>query len=308
MIAFVFPGQGSQSVGMLAGLAAHDAARRTLAEADAALGEPLSSLIADGPAEALNLTVNTQPAMLTAAVATLRVWLAEGGRAPDLVAGHSLGEYSALVAAGVLDFGDALRAVRLRAQAMQQAVPVGVGAMAAALRIDAEAVVDICARLSRPDAVVEAVNFNEPKQTVISGHKEAVDAAAEAVKAAGGRALPLPVSAPFHSSLMRPAAEALRAHLQGVAFAAPRIPLVNNVDVAVVTEPDALRDALVRQACGPVRWVECVRALAARGATRFVECGPGKALAGMIKRIDEAAQVDNLSDLASVAALKEKLA
>jgi [acyl-carrier-protein] S-malonyltransferase len=289
--AFVFPGQGSQAVGMLDAWGDHPVVAATLREASDALDEDVARLIHEGPKEALALTTNTQPVMLVAGIAAWRAWLAEGGSKPALVAGHSLGEYSALVASGVLTLAQAAPLVRFRAQAMQQAVPVGVGAMAAVLGMDAEKVKAGCAEVTAgfgPGSaeVVEAVNFNDPMQTVIAGSKAAVDKACEVLKAQGAkRALPLPVSAPFHSSLMRPAAEALRERLASVSFAAPQIPILNNIDVAVETDADRIRDALVRQAAGPVRWVESVLALKARGVEVIVECGPGKVLAGMAKRI-----------------------
>ena len=290
--AFIFPGQGSQSVGMLDAWGDHPVVRSTLQEASDALGEDVAQLIHAGPKEALALTTNTQPVMLVAGVAAYRVWRAEGGAAPAAVAGHSLGEYSALVASGVLTLAQAVPLVRFRAAAMQEAVPVGTGAMAAILGMDAAKVIAGCAEVTAafgPNAseVVEAVNLNDPAQTVIAGSKAAVEKACEVLKAAGAkRALPLPVSAPFHSSLMKPAAEKLRGKLAETAFAAPQIPVVNNIDVAVETDADRIRDALYRQAFGPVRWVECVLALQARGLTHLVECGPGKVLAGMVKRID----------------------
>ncbi|MCO4095126.1 MAG: ACP S-malonyltransferase [Acidovorax sp.] len=286
--AFVFPGQGSQAVGMLDAWGDHPAVRATLEEASAALGEDIAQLIATGPKDQLDLTTNTQPVMLTAAIAAWRAWLAEGGAQPVALAGHSLGEYSALVAAGALSLSDALPLVRLRARAMQQAVPVGQGAMAAILGLEAAAVVDGCAQAAAATGeVVSAANFNDPKQTVISGSQAGVAKACELLKAAGAkRALPLAVSAPFHCALMQPAAEALRARLLDVPLHSPRIPVVNNIDVAAPAEPDAIRDALYRQASGPVRWVEVVQALKAHGATHIVECGPGKVLAGMVKRID----------------------
>ena len=290
--AFIFPGQGSQSVGMLDAWGDHPVVRSTLQEASDALGEDVAQLIHAGPKEALALTTNTQPGMLGAGGAAYRVWRAEGGAAPAAVAGHSLGEYSALVASGVLTLAQAVPLVRFRAAAMQEAVPVGTGAMAAILGMDAAKVIAGCAEVTAafgPNAseVVEAVNFNDPAQTVIAGSKAAVEKACEVLKAAGAkRALPLPVSAPFHSSLMKPAAEKLRGKLAETAFAAPQIPVVNNIDVAVETDADRIRDALYRQAFGPVRWVECVLALQARGLTHLVECGPGKVLAGMVKRID----------------------
>ena len=312
--AFVFPGQGSQSVGMLDAWGEHPAVRQTLAEASAALGEDLGALIATGPKEALALTTNTQPVMLVAGVACWRAWRAEGGAAPAVVAGHSLGEYSALVAAEVLSLAQAVPLVRLRAAAMQDAVPVGTGAMAAILGLDAQKVIAGCADVTRAmgqngSEVVEAVNFNDPMQTVIAGSKAAVDKACEVLKGLGAkRALPLPVSAPFHSSLMRPAAERLKAALAGIELAAPRIPVVNNVDVALESDPERIRDALVRQAAGPVRWVECVQALRARGITHVIECGPGKALAGMTKRIDAELVGASLYDPATLAEVKALVA
>ncbi len=292
----------------------HPAVRDTLREASDALGEDLGLLIQQGPKEALSLTTNTQPVMLVAAVAAYRAWLAEGGSRPAAVAGHSLGEYSALVAAGALALADAVPLVRFRAQAMQDAVPVGTGAMAAVLGMDADQVMAHCQQVTEaygPGSaeVVEAVNFNDPAQTVIAGSKAAVEKACEAVKAAGAkRALPLPVSAPFHSSLMRPAADKLRDRLASVTLTAPQIPLVNNIDVSVETDVGRIRDALVRQAAGPVRWVECVRALQARGLTTLVECGPGKVLAGLTKRIDAGLTGLALYDPASLADVKGQLA
>ena len=310
--AFVFPGQGSQAVGMLDAWGDHPAVRQAVQEASDALGEDLGALIAQGPKEALALTTNTQPVMLLAGVAAWRVWQAEGGALPDAVAGHSLGEYSALVAAGVLSLGQAIPLVRLRAAAMQAAVPVGVGAMAAVLGLDADKVKAVCAQVTADlggAEVVEAVNFNDPGQTVIAGSKAAVDAAGAAMKTAGAkRALPLPVSAPFHSSLMQPAAEQLKAALAGITFAAPQIDVINNIDVAVVHEGAAIADALYRQAFGPVRWVESVQALKARGITHVVECGPGKVLAGMVKRIDADLIGAALYDPATLAEVKELLA
>ena len=308
--AFVFPGQGSQSVGMLDAWGDHPAVAATLKEAAAALGEDIGRLIHEGPKEQLDLTTNTQPVMLTAGIAAWRAWQAEGGAAPVAVAGHSLGEYTALVAAGVLSLADALPLVRLRATAMQEAVPVGVGAMAAILGLDAQAVREGCKAAAQASGeVVEAVNFNDPKQTVIAGSKAGVDKACELLKAAGAkRALLLPVSAPFHSSLMKPAALRLQAALEKVTLAAPVIPVVNNIDVATPTDAAAIRDALVRQAAGPVRWVEVVQALRARGATHVVECGPGKVLAGMAKRIDGELVTGSIHDPATLAEMKGVLA
>ncbi|WP_323047524.1 ACP S-malonyltransferase [Paraburkholderia sp.] len=284
--AFVFPGQGSQSVGMLNAFADHAVVRETVQEASDALDQDLGKLIAEGPVEDLNLTTNTQPVMLTAAYAIYRAWQQAGGPKPVIVAGHSLGEYTALVAAGALAFRDAVPLVRFRAQAMQTAVPVGVGGMAAILGLDDDAVRAVCAEASVA-GVVEAVNFNAPAQVVIAGHKAAVEKACEVAKAKGAkRALPLPVSAPFHSSLLKPASDQLREYLAGIDVQVPSIPVLNNVDVAVVNEPVRIKDALVRQAAGPVRWVESVQAMAAQGVTHVVECGPGKVLAGLTRRID----------------------
>ena len=290
--AFIFPGQGSQSVGMLDAWGDHPAVLEVLREASDAMGEDVAKLIREGPAESLSLTTNTQPVMLVAGVAAWRVWLAEGGALPSAVAGHSLGEYSALVASGVLTLAQAAPLVRFRAAAMQEAVPVGEGAMAAVLGLPASRVMEVCAEVQAgfgvgSAEVVEAVNFNEPAQTVIAGSKAAVEKACEAVKGAGAkRALPLPVSAPFHSSLMKPAAERLREKLAQTHFNPPSIPVVNNVDVAVETDVDRIRDALYRQAFGPVRWVECVEAIRDRGISTLVECGPRKVLTGMVKRVD----------------------
>ena len=308
--AFLFPGQGSQAVGMLDAWGDHPAVRDTLAEASAALGEDVARLIREGPKEALDLTTNTQPVMLTAGIACYRAWRAEGGAEPAAVAGHSLGEYSALVAAGVLTRADALPLVRCRAQAMQAAVPVGTGAMAAILGLDAQAVREGCAEASAASGeVCEAANFNDPKQTVIAGSKAGVDKGCEVLKAKGAkRALLLSVSAPFHSSLMKPAAEHLRERLAGVTISSPKIPVVNNVDVAVVHDPVAIRDALYRQAFGAVRWVEVVQALRARGLAHLIECGPGKVLAGMVKRIDGEAVTTTIFDPASLAEAKGLLA
>jgi [acyl-carrier-protein] S-malonyltransferase len=308
--AFVFPGQGSQAVGMLDVWGDHPAVRDTLAEANDALGENIAALIAQGPKESLDLTTNTQPVMLTAGVACWRAWLAEGGATPAVVAGHSLGEYTALVAAGALSLKDALPLVRFRAQAMQEAVPVGTGGMAAILGMDAEAVKAGCAEAAAAvGEPVEAVNFNDPKQTVIAGTKAAVEKACELLKAAGAkRALSLPVSAPFHSSLMKPAAERLKEKLLDTPFAAPSIALINNIDVAVVDQADAMRDALYRQAFGPVRWVETIQAMKARGLTHVIECGPGKVLAGMVKRIDGELLSATIFDPASLQEAKGLLA
>ncbi|MDO8773329.1 MAG: ACP S-malonyltransferase [Burkholderiaceae bacterium] len=315
--AFVFPGQGSQSVGMLDAWGDHPVVAQTLQEASDALNEDVAALIKHGPKEALALTTNTQPVMLVAGVAAYRVWLAETGLAPAVVAGHSLGEYSALVAAGVLTLTQAAPLVRLRAQAMQDAVPVGQGAMAAIMGLDAAKISAVCREVtatmhalggSNVAESVQAANFNDPAQTVISGSKAAVDKACELLKAAGAkRALLLAVSAPFHSSLMQPAAEKLREALKLVTFAAPHIPVVNNIDVVVQTEVAAIKDALYRQAFGPVRWVECVAAIKARGVATLVECGPGKVLAGLVRRIDAELTGAALFDPASLGEVKALL-
>lgn len=300
--ALVFPGQGSQSLGMMAAYGDAPVIRATFDEASAALGRDLWQLASEGPAEDLSRTVNTQPLMLTADIAVYRLWLEKGGMPPALVAGHSLGEYAALVAAGVLQLKDAVPLVELRAKAMQAAVPAGEGAMAAVMGLDAAAVIAACAEAAQGQ-VVQAVNFNEPKQTVIAGHKAAVERAAELVKAKGAkRALMLPVSAPFHCSLMQPAADALKARLADVIFAAPQIPVVNNVDVAQLGDPVEIRDALVRQAAAPVRWVETMFAMQAAGATHVFECGPGKVLSGLVKRCVESLNGAAMNDLAGVEA------
>jgi [acyl-carrier-protein] S-malonyltransferase len=300
--AFVFPGQGSQSVGMLDAWSEHPAVRDTLDESSQALGQDLRQLIQQGPKEELDLTTDTQPVMLCAGIACYRAWRAEGGAEPAAVAGHSLGEYSALVAAGVLSLADALPLVRFRAQAMQQAVPVDTGAMAAVMGLDAAQVIEGCAKaMADSGEVVEAANFNDAMQIVVSGSQAGVDKAREVLKAMGAkRFMPLPVSAPFHCSLMRPAAEALRERLAAVSFSAPRLALVNNVDVAVQSDPDAIRDALYRQAFGPVRWVEVVQALRQRGLTHVLECGPGKVLTGMVRRIDAELHTGSVFDPASL--------
>ena len=292
--AFVFPGQGSQSVGMLDAWGDDPEVALALQEASDALHEDIGGLVRQGPKEALALTTNTQPVMLVAGVATYRAWISRTGAAPQAVAGHSLGEYSALVAAGVLSLTQAAPLVRLRARAMQDAVPVGVGAMAAVLGLEAGKVTALCAEVTHgfglgSAELVQAANFNEPAQTVIAGTKAAVERACEVLKAHGARrALPLPVSAPFHSSLMQPAAEKLREALSGLELKAPAITLINNVDVAVEHDAQRIRDALYRQAFGAVRWVECIQALKARGLATVVECGPGKVLTGMVGRIDPA--------------------
>jgi [acyl-carrier-protein] S-malonyltransferase len=312
--AFVFPGQGSQSVGMLDAWGDHAVVRLTLQEASDALGEDLATLIHAGPKEALALTSNTQPVMLVAGVAAYRVWMAEVGVAPQVVAGHSLGEYTALVAAGSLTLAQAVPLVRLRAQAMQEAVAVGAGAMAAILGLEAQRVAALCVEVTQEFGaasaeVVEAANFNDPLQTVISGSKAAVDRACEVLKSQGAkRAVLLPVSAPFHSSLMRPAAERLRHRLADIALAEPQISLINNIDVSVESDAHRMRDALYRQAFGPVRWVETVQTIKARGITLLVECGPGKVLAGVVKRIDPELTGVAMFDPASLADVREALA
>lgn len=305
--AFVFPGQGSQAVGMLNGFANNPVVAQTLAEASDAIEFDLAKLIAEGPKEDLDLTTNTQPVMLTAAVATYRAWLAAGGPPPAIVAGHSLGEYSALVAAGVIAFKDAVPLVRFRAQAMQEAVPVGQGGMAAILGLSDDDVRAACVEAAQGQ-VVEPVNFNAPAQVVIAGHKDAVERACQAAKDKGAkRALPLPVSAPFHSSLLKPASDRLRKYMASLNFAAPQIPLINNVDVAIVSDPAAIKDALVRQAASPVRWVESVQAMAAQGVTHVVECGPGKVLAGLTKRINGELIGEAIFDQASLEKVLETL-
>jgi [acyl-carrier-protein] S-malonyltransferase len=299
-LAMVFPGQGSQAVGMLRAYAGLPEVDSVIAEARAVLGAEFVELLDAGPADALNSTVNTQPAMVTAGYAAYRAWRALGGPAPALVAGHSLGEYTALVAAGAISFRDCLPLVRFRAQSMQQAVPEGQGAMAAILNLDDDAVRAACAEAAQGQ-IVQAVNFNAPGQIVIAGHKEAVTRAMEACKAKGAkRALPLPVSAPFHSSLMQPAADRLRDYLAGIAIAAPSVELINNVDVKSGDSAEAIKNALVRQAASPVRWVETIQAMAARGVTHVIECGPGRVLAGLTRRIDAGLQSLALADRASL--------
>jgi len=299
-LAMVFPGQGSQSIGMMQAYGDIAAVRDVLAEASDVLDQDLGKLMAEGPVEQLNQTVNTQPVMLAAGYAAYRAWISLGGAEPALVAGHSLGEYAALVAAGVLPFRAALPLVRFRAQAMQEAVPQGQGAMAAILGLDEDAVRAACAEAAQGE-VVQAVNFNSPGQVVIAGHAAAVKRACDAAKAKGAkRALPLPVSAPFHSALMQPAAQRLQEYMQDIAFSAPRIPVINNVDVASYADPAQIKDALVRQAFNPVRWVETIRAFAAQGITHVAECGPGKVLAGMTKRIEGGLESIALLDKASI--------
>jgi [acyl-carrier-protein] S-malonyltransferase len=303
--AFIFPGQGSQSLGMMAAYGASAIIRNTFDEASQALGRDLWRLVNDGPAEDLNQTVNTQPLMLTAGIAVWRLWLDKGGPLPATMAGHSLGEYAALVAAGVLTLTDAVPLVELRAKAMQEAVPAGTGAMAAILGIDAALVKAACVEAAQGE-VVQAVNFNSPEQTVIAGHKQAVERSAELCKARGAkRAVMLPVSAPFHCSLMQPAAEKLAARLATITIARPQILVINNVDVAAESDPQAIRQALVRQAALPVRWVETMRAMQAAGITQVFECGPGKVLTGLVKRCAEGVQGAAMSDLAGLDVARE---
>jgi [acyl-carrier-protein] S-malonyltransferase len=298
--AFVFPGQGSQSVGMMAAYGESAVIRQAFAEASDALGQDLWQMIAEGPADVLAQTVNTQPLMLTAGIAVYREWIARGGAVPALVAGHSLGEYSALVAAGALDFAEAVKLVRLRAQAMQEAVPQGEGAMAALLGLDEAQAIEACAEAAQGD-VVSAANLNSPGQIVIAGSKAAVERAIVIAKAKGAkRAVLLPVSAPFHCALMKPAAERLQQALVEIEVRVPSIPVLNNVDVAVEDQPGRIKDALVRQAYSPVRWIETVQEIARRGATHVFECGPGKVLAGMTKRIEGSLLGGAIADAASL--------
>lgn len=295
-IAVVFPGQGSQSIGMMAGWDAHPAVRATFDEASDALGQDLWALVTDGPAEALNLTTNTQPVMLTAGIAAWRAWRDAGGAMPVVVAGHSLGEYTALVAAGALAFRDAVPLVRFRAQAMTEAVPAGVGAMAAILGGDEAAIAEACREAAQGE-VVEPVNFNSPGQLVIAGHRAAVERAIELAKARGAkRGMLLPVSGPFHSALMKPAADRLAGRLAEVEFRAPAIPVLHNADVAEHRTPEAIRAALAKQAASPVRWTETMRAIAARGVGDVIEAGPGRVLAGLARKIDPALKVHALTD------------
>ena len=304
--AFVFPGQGSQSIGMMAAYGDSPIIRSTFDEASATLGQDLWQLVVDGPAELLAQTVNTQPLMLTSAIAAYRLWLEKGGRVPAVVAGHSLGEYSALVAAGVIDFKDAVPLVRLRAAAMQEAVPVGTGAMAAILNLDDEKIREACVEAEAEvgnGEVVAPVNFNAPGQTVIAGSRAAVERACEGCKTRGAkRAVLLPVSAPFHSSLIRPAADRLGDRLAELVFSAPKIPVVNNVDVSIESDPDRIKDALIRQAYSPVRWVETIQKIVSLGVSNVAECGPGKVLAGLTKRCADGVTGIALADLASIEA------
>ena len=304
---FVFPGQGSQAVGMLNGFADNAVVQETVSEASEALGFDLGKLIADGPKEELDLTTNTQPVMLTSSVAFYRAWIAAGGTVPEVIAGHSLGEFSALVAAGVIPFKDAVKLVRFRAQAMQEAVPVGVGGMAAIIGLDSTALKQACQEAAQ-DEVVEPANFNSPTQIVIAGHKTALARACEAAKAKGAkRALMLPVSAPFHSSLLKPASDRLAEYMADLTFSVPQIPLINNVDVAILNDPQAIKDALVRQAASPVRWVETIEKMAGMGITHIVECGPGKVLAGLCKRINNSLTGEAIVDQASLDKVLEAL-
>jgi len=299
--AFVFPGQGSQAIAMMDGFASNPVVAQTIAEASDALGFDLGKLMAEGPKEELDLTTNTQPVMLTAGVAAYRAWIAAGGAVPSVVAGHSLGEYSALVAAGVIAFKDAVPLVRFRAQAMQEAVPVGQGTMAVVLGLSDDDVRAACTEAAAAGGVVEAVNFNAPAQVVIAGETAAVERACEIAKGKGAkRAMRLPVSAPFHSSLLKPASDRLRDYLANITFSAPQIQLINNVDVAVLNDPASIKDALVRQAAAPVRWVETVQKMGAEGITKLVECGPGKVLMGLTKRIDGNLVGDAIYDQATL--------
>ena len=298
--ALVFPGQGSQTVGMLDAWQDNQAVQSAMADVNQALDQDLSALIAAGPADDLNLTVNTQPAMLGAAVAMYQAWQQAGGPKPTVMAGHSLGEYSALTAAGVFSLADAVRMVRIRATAMQEAVPVGTGTMAAVLGLEDDVVAQVCAEAAEGE-VVEAVNFNAPGQVVIAGHVNAVQRACDVAKSKGARrAMVIPVSAPFHSSLLQPAAQVLEKALTEVSMQAPAVPVINNVDVQSPTDEVAIRSALVRQAWHPVRWVETVQAMKAMGITHIVECGPGKVLSGLVKRIDREMVVLSVNDPASL--------
>ena len=305
--AFVFPGQGSQAVGMLAELAAQfPIVEETFGEASSALGYDLWQLVQQGPAEELNKTWQTQPALLAASVAIFRVWQQQGGKAPALMAGHSLGEYSALVCAGVLDFKAAIRLVELRGKLMQEAVPEGTGAMYAIIGLDNDAIAKACEE-SAQGQVVSPVNFNSPGQVVIAGNKEAVERAGAACKAAGAiRALPLPVSVPSHCALMKPAADKLAVALQDITFNAPQVPVVNNVDVRTENDPEAIRSALVRQLYSPVRWTESVEFIAAQGVTSLLEVGPGKVLTGLTKRIVDTLTAAAVNDTASLSAALEQ--
>ncbi len=305
--AFVFPGQGSQAVGMLNGFADNKVVQDTLAEASDALGFDLGKMIAEGPKEDLDLTTNTQPVMLTSSVAFYRAWIAAGGAVPEVVAGHSLGEFSALVASGVIPFADVVKLVRFRAQAMQEAVPVGQGSMAAIIGLTGDEVKAACSEAAQGE-VVEPANFNSPTQIVIAGHNTALARACDIAKAKGAkRALMLPVSAPFHSSLLQPASVRLADYMSKLNFSAPQIPLINNVDVAILSNPEEIKDALVRQVASSVRWVETIEKMAGMGITHVVECGPGKVLAGLSKRIDSSLTGDAIVDQASLDKVLETL-
>ena len=302
--AFVFPGQGSQSVGMMAGFGDAPVIKATFVEASDLLRIDLWKMVLDGPAEDLAQTVNTQPLMLTAGIAVWRAWRSQGGAMPDYFAGHSLGEYSALVAAEAIEFSDAVPLVRFRAEAMQQAVPVGQGGIAAILGLDEGAVKAACAEAAHGE-IVEPANYNSPGQLVISGSRAAVERAIEAAKARGAkRAMMLPMSVPAHSSLMRPAAERLRERIAAIRVAAPKVPVIQNIDVASFNDPAAIKDALVRQLYGPVRWIETIKALADAGMKHVIECGPGRVLAGLNKRIDDRIHAASIHDQASLDTVK----
>lgn len=306
-LAFVFPGQGSQTVGMLDSFAENEVVQKALKTANEALGEDLAEMIHTGPAESLNMTVNTQPAMLTASVALYQAWLALGGKKPEVMAGHSLGEYSALTAAGVFDLADAVKLVRFRAKVMQEAVPVGKGGMAAIIGLSDDAVAKVCSDAAA-QGVVEPVNFNSPGQVVIAGEKAAVEKACELAKAEGAkRALVLPVSAPFHSSLMKPASVALETKLNEISMKAPQIDVIANVDVKVHHDKDAIVAALAAQAAGAVQWVKTIQAFKEMGVTHIVECGPGRVLAGLIKRIDSSIVVKNINSQDSLVSVLEEI-
>lgn len=306
-LAFVFPGQGSQTVGMLAAFEGNAAVADTMKRADAALGESLTGLIAAGPAEELNLTVNTQPAMLASSVAFYNAWIAAGGMVPDVMAGHSLGEYSALTAAGVFELEDAVRLVRFRAQCMQEAVPVGVGGMAAIIGLTDELVAEVCQEAACC-GIVEAVNFNSPGQVVIAGEKAAVEKACTIAKDKGAkRALMLAVSAPFHSSMMKPASVALKAKLQETPMKVPAVDVIANVDVTVHHQTEDIIEALAAQAAGAVQWVKTIEAMKAMGVTHIVECGPGRVLAGLVKRIDSSIVVKNINSQETLESVLEEL-
>jgi [acyl-carrier-protein] S-malonyltransferase len=309
-VAFVFPGQGSQTVGMLDSFIDNSVVQGTLSEASTAIGFDIAQMIHEGPAETLSLTENTQPVMLTAAIATYRAWLSAGGMVPAMMAGHSLGEYTALVAAGAIDFAVAVPLVRFRAQAMQSAVPVGQGGMAAVMGVSDDVVRTLCLDAQHATSkLVEAVNYNAPSQVVVAGYKEGVEWVIANAKAAGARmAVSLPVSAPFHSSLLKPAAEQLNEYLKNTQMHEPGVPVINNVDVMIQTDPNGIKEALIRQAYSPVRWVEIIQMMAAQGVTHIVECGPGKVLSGMIKRIDGNINILSISDPQSIELALQELA